>query len=530
MSPLSRSPFDMPAEKAAPVRSAIAWTVVLIYAAIILDMLSFHHPWHDEAHFWLIGRDMSLGSLITKQAAIEGSPILRHLMVMALAKSGLPYISLGVLNAVVAIATVAVIVFLSPFAMWQKVAVSFSLYQVFMYGMVWRLYSLAGVLLLLAAYLFRARFRRPLLYAVCISLLGNTCVQMLGVSLLFFAEFVFTGVRGRRGKTIPRREIIAWCVMAVFSVLAILLLIESPDIANSGFIPDFYGPAYLEVLCAPFVFGIYDEPFFRSPHFNWAVILLCLCAFLLLCWDLRHSWRALALIILTYLGWTYIFTYKNDPSVYHTGLMFYIVLAALWIAREDGSASRRASKRISMQWRIGTCMFFIMEGLTIIGTVQTIALEMRLPFSGGKDAARYLAMVDPGDMIAESTADRAESILAYLPGKKLWHLKEGRLGTYTLHNGDAEYHNVGIVMARVQHDFPNAKPWLLFSFVFPSPQRFGYELVYSSPQAAWGLTKEDFWLYCPIGTPHPPTELGPHVGSGYPYTPFDAKALLRFLD
>lgn len=539
-----------------PWRSAAAWAVVLIYALIVFGLLPFHEPWHDEAHSWLIGRDSSLTSLLSEQAAYEGTPPLRHLLIMALAKAGLPYISLGVLNAAAAIATVAVLAFLSPFALWQKIAAAFSLYQVFMYGAVWRLYSLAGLLLLLTAWLFHARFRKPLLYAACVSLLANTCLQTLGVGLLLLLEFVFTGARaggrdragrraagadsagsperaGREGSASRSRQIAAGIVMAVSIALAIGVVRQPEDVNLKGAFPIFYKPAIMELVSAPFVFGLYDEPFNKEPTWRLSVAACGLVAFLLTCWDLRASARALSLVLLTVLGWGYLFTFKNAPNVYHTGLMFYVVLAAFWMADDRTLAPPRPGRGWAvLRWPIGRAACFAMLGLTVIGTVQTIALEIQEPFSGAKDAADYLSRVKEQPVVAEYTLGTAESLLPYLPGRVLWRVEEEEFRTFGVAREYSKILDANVLIGILRRDVPQPRPWLLLSCELPTPHLYGYDFVYRSPRLAWGLRKEAFWIYCPTGAEHPPVEIGSFddamLFNGRPFLPFDAKALLRF--
>ncbi len=524
-----------------PYRSAIAWVVLLVYAAIVLSILPYHQPWHDEAHFWLIGRDLTLGQMLGHQMAYEGSPPLRYLMVMALAKSGLPYISLGVLNALTAIATAAVILFLSPFAMWQRAVVSLSIYQLYMYGVVWRMYTLAGLLLLLVAYLYRSRFQRPLLYAACVALLANSCLQMLGVSLLLFGEFIYTGVRGTEknnqtgvaGKSVPNREKAAWLIMAIFIISAICVLIQPADINFPGAFPIFYPRAILELFSAPFVFGIYDNPFNRDSPWHLSVALPCLAAFLLLCWELRGNWRALGLVLLTLLGWSYLFTFKNRPNVYHVGLMFYVVLAALWISWNPAPApgARRGARKLK---RIGALIFFGAQALTIIGAAQSIALEIKEPFSNAGDAAEYISRIQGNPVIAEYTQGRDEAILPYLPNLRFWGVEGRNFGTVGFSRDYAAIGDVPTLLSIIARNLPPPPPWILLSGEMPWPKYYGYELIYESPRPAWGLNNEAYWIYCPIGANHPPVEISPLpmdvLLNGYPYHPFDAKYFLEFLN
>ena len=117
------------------------WAIVALYGVVVLAIVPVHEPWRDEAHTWLIARDLSYGGMI-QQMHYEGYPALWFWMQAPLAKLGLPFASLGVLNALCATFAVAVMVFFSPFALWQKALIAFSYGLFCYYGMVWRCYSL----------------------------------------------------------------------------------------------------------------------------------------------------------------------------------------------------------------------------------------------------------------------------------------------------------------------------------------------------------------------------------------------------
>jgi len=322
--------------------------------------------------------------------------------------------------------------------------------------------------------------------------------------------------------------------MVASITFAIYVLRQPQDINFKGVFPIYYKSAIAELVSAPFVFGLYDEPFLKAPACRLSVVGLCFVAFLLTSWDLRGSARALGLVLLSVLGWGYLFTFKNAPNVYHVGLMFYVVLAALWIAKKGAIAPHRQVRRWAiMQFPMGIFTFFAMAGLTAIGTLQTITLEIREPFSGAEDAVKYLLRVKEQAVVAEYTYGKAESLLPYMPGRLLWRVEEREFRTCGFARQYPNIVDMESLLAIIQRDIPQPRPWLLFSFELPAPERFGYSLVYRSPKLAWGLGKEAFCIYCPVGDEHPPPEIGQFDSGtlvrGYFFQPFDAKALLKFL-
>ena len=275
----------------------------------------------------------------------EGYPPLWFFLQAPLAKLGLPFASLGVLNALCATLAVAVMVWFSPFALWQKALIAFSYSLFCYYGMVWRCYSLLILALFLVAACYPTRHQQPLRYALCVVLLANVHVLSLGVALLFLLGFIVGLIRRRsawsrevapaRRKAVgspaaqvqPKKgvqpgalnasaaislpmNLLAGLIMAAAVTLLVLQLRQPPDCRWPGLFPLFNPTAPLSFLASAF-------DWLR----NLPQGLFCFCSlavFVLLLWDLRQARDAFWLLLLTFLGWCYVFTFKNvGPAPWH---------------------------------------------------------------------------------------------------------------------------------------------------------------------------------------------------------------------
>ena len=147
--------------------------LILLYSAIGIVLLLHHEPWEDEAHVWLIARDLNIISIF-QQMAYDGSPALWYMFLVPFAKIGLPYISEFILHLIIAISAVTVFILYAPFSRVTKVLFIFSYYMVYEYSIIARSYGLSILLLFLIAALYAKRFERPLWYAFLIFLLFNT--------------------------------------------------------------------------------------------------------------------------------------------------------------------------------------------------------------------------------------------------------------------------------------------------------------------------------------------------------------------
>ena len=66
--------------------------ILSAYVALNLFFITRHVNWRDEAQAWLLARDLSPVQLF-RQMSYEGYPCLWHLLLMPLAKLGLPLMS-----------------------------------------------------------------------------------------------------------------------------------------------------------------------------------------------------------------------------------------------------------------------------------------------------------------------------------------------------------------------------------------------------------------------------------------------------
>src|SRR4030067_1849989 len=97
------------------ISSVFAVLLILLYATINMILLIHHEPWEDEAHTWLVARDLNIISIF-KQMAYDGTPALWYMLLVPFAKTGLPYTSESILHLIIAIAAVSIFIFNAPFS------------------------------------------------------------------------------------------------------------------------------------------------------------------------------------------------------------------------------------------------------------------------------------------------------------------------------------------------------------------------------------------------------------------------------
>jgi hypothetical protein len=104
-----------------------AWVAQL---AILIVVAAHHEAWRDEADVWLFARDAAPGEW-RNFFQHSGSPPLWHLLVMPLARAGLPYASMLWLNVGIVSLGVAIFLRFAPLPLALKLLVPFGVLPLF---------------------------------------------------------------------------------------------------------------------------------------------------------------------------------------------------------------------------------------------------------------------------------------------------------------------------------------------------------------------------------------------------------------
>lgn len=175
--------------------------ILAAYLIFNMILLAGHELWRDEANVWLVARDLSVSELFS-QIRFQGHPCLFYLLVMPFAKLGFPVKTMSVLCFLVMAAAAGLFVYCGPFSRVTKFLCLMSPIFTYYYSVVARNYCLIALLLILLAYLYEKRWKRPLLYGLLLGLLVQADTIALApaglISLMWLVEAVQLCVTGAR--------------------------------------------------------------------------------------------------------------------------------------------------------------------------------------------------------------------------------------------------------------------------------------------------------------------------------------------
>jgi uncharacterized integral membrane protein len=220
-----------------PGRPVAPWLVLALFVAQLALVVARHEPWFDEAQAWLLARDEPLWSLLAHRMRYEGSPALWHLLLAVPAKLGLPYLSMQVLAAAVAVTGAALLVRYGPFPVPLKALLLFGYVLGYQYVVVARSYVLLAPLLFLIARAYPRKTTHVWHFAIPLLLLANVSVHGLLIAGSIAAVHVLELRKQWQGVApdVRRRHLRAGAAFGAVVVLVIAQLAPPADVFASAY-------------------------------------------------------------------------------------------------------------------------------------------------------------------------------------------------------------------------------------------------------------------------------------------------------
>jgi len=349
--------------------------------------ISYHEKWADEGQAWLIARDLDLGAIWFHELRYEGSPGLWHTILwVAQHVFHARYGAISFLGASFAFAGIVVLLFLSPFPRPIRWLMAFSYFFVYQYAVIARPYVLFPLFCLLAARQFRD-LRRPQLFALALVPLANLTAHgslvALGLGLPYAIRFLKRWSH-HDGKT-RKWFAISVAGIALMYIFLFLALRPPPDVEV------LYQPLRTAAVIAQRSLSSVVGALVDNTWLSLAVF----CIFAGWCF-LRRALTSFLLPVALLVG---LYGYANG-AVYHQGVIFIAMITGLAIAWP--SEQERCSLNTSGVWsyRLVVATLALTLCYQVSNAAVAIRNEIKLPYSGAEDMAKYLApLVAQGKVI-----------------------------------------------------------------------------------------------------------------------------------
>ncbi len=356
--------------------------MLAILAGLVLYTASKHEPWADEAQAWLLARDFSWFRLLVSELRYEGHPAIWFTILSpAIHVFHLPYSCFGYLAGLLAIVGLGVLIFMAPFPRALRYLICFSFFFVYQYAVVARPYVLAPLVGFLAAYFYRKGLPRVMTFAVILCLMMHLSSY---TALIAFALAVAYAVqlllRWKEISKADRSRIFRATALLFFSaVLLVLILYPRPDSTLVADAVKMTFHHHLQLAREGLVGALSDSAFATIP-------LLILAAV----WAYRRG--AFLLLILavgaTSLEYGFLRGYQH-----HQGLITTAFVVSVWVgwpSREQFDGLTRPGKWMHRALLAALLLTFAWHCRWSYSAIRN---DWAKPYSGAKDAARFLASI-----------------------------------------------------------------------------------------------------------------------------------------
>jgi len=362
--------------------------VLGLWIAITGFTLTYHEKWADEAQAWLIARDLPLSNLWLHELRYEGSPGLWHTILwVAQHIFHVRYGALGYIGAAFALGGICVLLFATPFPHWIRWLVAFSFFFLYQYAVIARSYVLFALFCFLAVRQYR-NMDRPLRFAASLVplalLTAHGSLLAAGLALAYAVRFL---AQWRMHSGAVRREFwIAFALLAVLYAVLLLLLFPAADVEAT----------HSEVKLTLAVFGHRALRGIREALLDNAALSLLAC-FALAVWCYLR--RALVSLLVPVGLVVALYAYA-DGWEHQAGTIFIALLAGLAIAWPDDTERCAFNTRMRLAYNVMLTTLTVTLCYQVYAAFYTIRRDVRFPYSGAADAARYLKpLVDEGKVI-----------------------------------------------------------------------------------------------------------------------------------
>jgi len=428
------------------LKDVTLWVVFGLFFIITLWGLSNHAPWRDEAQSWLLVRDLSLGGLIN-QMSYEGTPPLWHLILFPLAKLGLPYASELIVHYLFALALIFLLIFFSPLPKIIKFILPFSYFFLFEYTIVARNYNLTALLLFIIAFVYRDRFKRPILYAFLVFLLAWTNIHSLAMAAILFCIFLYEVIKEGRAEL---KYLWGAVIMELGLASAVLILIPKMD--------QYFGLGFSNWHIIARSLSSSLLPFFGEPTMPVYLLYPLVIAWIPLIVFILKKNQSKIIFLLPVFWLEFIFLFRYPGSIRHHGLILIFFLFAWWI--DLMGDEKKSAEAENIKYKITVYLLSICLALSAIYAGYFYLTSIGKNFSGAKEMAQYIKNnhLENGE-IAAYPSYSGSALLPYLPDKKFYQMETLKKGTFLTWNNAFYSGDVA--------PFPNLKKYLKYYYSLP---------------------------------------------------------------
>lgn len=417
--------------------------VLLLYAIVSGILLWHHEPWRDEMQCWEIARQSATLPELFYNSRYEGHPSAWYLLLFAITRISSDFAAVQWLHWFLALASVALVLWRSPFGRWQKMMLVFGYFFLFEYGVLTRNYAL-GVLISLVVCSTVQDWRRHwlALYLLLFCMLQCSLFAAL-LACAFFVPLFFTGIQAHRQGAFGWQKIAIGTLLFLGGLLLSTADMAPPADTNYAAAWKWTTPNWQSALGAFFramlplppldMHGWNSHILFKILDWNQRVLVECLGALMLLfccIWSLRKSPFALAFFALAWLAISVFLAVKFPGYMRHHGHFYLAWVMAIWMKNNNVGEDLEPPRRLPLKAWLFTAILLIQ----LISAAPMAYFDLRYPFSQSQKVADFMRQHHLETRFIIGDYDYAVSPIAFHLRRPIYYPNQLKSGTYLLWN------------------------------------------------------------------------------------------------
>jgi hypothetical protein len=378
-----------------PPTNGFRAAIFALATAILAVGLFQHEMWRDEIQAWLIVRDSHGVADLLHNLRYEGHPALWYFLLMPFAALGRQPYWMQLAQWIVASASLAIIVWRGPFSRIELLLLPFGYFLLFEYGVKSRSYALGNLLLFAFCAAYRRRREHPILIAAILALLANVHALYALVACAAVVAILVDWMVSAAPRPQPRvTHAVAACVFLLGLACAVATAHQPPDPV---------GAMVLET----------GNPVLDGVATKVAVVLL---AISLLRW--RQAPGAAAFLAAGTVALTTFFFVKYGGARWHHGVLFIVLIASVWLARETAGGGAGLLPR---------ALFGAVLAAQAIQGLYSVGMETVRPYSNGHAIAQLIARNGwPSSTVMALHDSIASTVVGYLDAPSFYYAQGAR--------------------------------------------------------------------------------------------------------
>lgn len=467
--------------------------IFLAYMIFNSILLARHELWRDEANVWLMARELSPIQLF-REIKYQGHPCLWYLLVMPLAKLGLPFRSIGILSLSVMAVTAGLFLWKAPFNTLVKVVCVFSPIFSYFYADIARNYCLIAFLLMLLAWCYPQRNRKGFWYGLLLGLLVQSDTIAIApagmLSLVWLWENVSASLKEKNFEPIKRILGGIWIPLASF----LLWVAQFYQVSDS---PAFQvnRPEFRELLreIRDYSFWILERLSGQSQSLCRVLLVLFILLLLVVSVRIRNI-AAFSVMSAAFLFEAVFSVMVYQLHYWHFIALCFVLIWTMWIMyaqRQDRQREDAGSGIALAGLQILLLVFSIFMIMQWNSEEESSNLDNALHglYSDGVHTAEFIGEnISPDEIIISTNVAMASSVLAYLSSDyDFYFAGNGEIASYADYaEGQSRQISVSSLLKWLSTNFPEKEEFYLLdsegSCIIDGEELENFQVLYRTAQ------------------------------------------------